>query len=467
MPNVPSARPAPLALICGGGGLILLLLSLIPILGLDRGSQWAHLWVFVLLLIPAAGALFLAARCAQLPDRALYAVIPVALAFLLRALLLEYTTLDYEDFLAKWAQAFREGGGFAAIKLPIGNYNVPYLYFMAAISYLPIPDLYLIKLFSILFDVALAWGGLRLVRHFCPRESVRPLACFCALLLLPTAVLNGACWGQCDSLYGALALHALACALERRPKTSAALMGLAFSFKLQTVFVLPLWGALWLTGRLKFRHLFCFPAAYGASILPAVLLGKPLGDILGVYLGQTQEGLGVLCYNAPSVYSFLPYGARPDEGLAAAVGIAGAALLVLALLAVLFFRRDRTDDKAILAAAAVLAVGVPFLLPYMHDRYFFLADVICAAWAFALPRNFPCALLVQASSLSAYLVYFRQRYNLVLNLGGRSYVMLVEALLMLFALVWSLSALFAALRRGTSPSAGLEKDSLKFFRKSS
>ena len=42
-------------------------------------------------------------------------------------------------------------GGFAAVKLPIGNYNAPYLYFLAAISYLPIPDLYLIKLFSILF----------------------------------------------------------------------------------------------------------------------------------------------------------------------------------------------------------------------------------------------------------------------------------------------------------------------------
>ena len=31
----------------------------------------------------------------------------------------------------------------------------------AAISYLDIPDLYLYKLFSILFDILLAWGVLR------------------------------------------------------------------------------------------------------------------------------------------------------------------------------------------------------------------------------------------------------------------------------------------------------------------
>src|SRR5699024_2263612 len=108
-----------------------------------------------------------------------------------------------------WAATFRDSGGFAAVKLPIGNYNAPYLYFLAAISYLPIPDLYLIKLFSILFDGILAWGGFRLVRHFTPGDKNRPLLCFCLLLLLPTVVANGAFWGQCDALYGALVLHAL------------------------------------------------------------------------------------------------------------------------------------------------------------------------------------------------------------------------------------------------------------------
>lgn len=76
------------------------------------------------------------------------------------------------------------------------------------------------------------------------------------------------------------------------------------------------------------------------------------------------------------------------------------------LAALLVFRRQ-ADDRALLAAAVVLAIGVPFLLPHMHERYFFLADVLALAWACAFPRSAPCALLVELASLGAYVVVLR------------------------------------------------------------
>ena len=444
-------RPtSPLALACGGAGLALLGLALLPVRDLSLGGPAAQAWVYLLLLAAAVLALALLGTVGRLPAGAvLLALLPVGLALFLRALALDYQSQDYQIFLSRWAQAFRDNGGFAAVKLPIGNYNAPYLYFLAAISYLPLPDLYLIKLFSILFDVLLAWGGLRLVRHF-TGGGWRSAGCFCALLLLPTVVLNGACWGQCDAIYAALCLHALSCGLQRRGAASAALMGLAFSFKLQTVFLLPLWAGLWLTGRGKLRQLLLFPAAYAATCVPALLLGKPLGDILGVYVGQTQEGAGALNYNSPSLFGFFPYGAEPDEGFWAAVGIGLAFALMLAVLLALLVCRRRVSDAALLSAGAVLAIGVPFLLPYMHDRYLYLADVLTLAWAFALPCRVPVPVLVQLASLSAYLTYFRQKFTLVLQLGGRLYTMLPEALLALTALVWAGWALGEELRRGTS-----------------
>ena len=243
----------------------------------------------LLLLALAALALLLLRREGLDRPRLLAALLPIGLAFFLRSLLLDYQSADYQMFLSQWAAAFRDGGGFAAVKLPIGNYNAPYLYFLAAISYLPIPDLYLIKLFSILFDVVLAWGGFRLVRHFAPERPNRPLLCFCLLLLLPTVILNGAFWGQCDALYGALTLHALACALEGRNRSSLLLLGIAFSFKLQTVFVYhtSLTGCKTLR-RVRFRELLWFPAAYAATCVPALLLGKPLGTSWGLF-GQAAE----------------------------------------------------------------------------------------------------------------------------------------------------------------------------------
>ena len=151
-------------------GLALLGLSLFPAGSLALGGAPAHLAVFLLLLALAALALRLLRREGLDRPRLLDALLPIGLAFFLRARLLDHQSADYQRFLSQWAAAFRDGGGFAAVKLPIGNYNAPYLYFLAAISYLPIPDLYLIKLFSILFDVVLAWGGFRLVRHFAPER---------------------------------------------------------------------------------------------------------------------------------------------------------------------------------------------------------------------------------------------------------------------------------------------------------
>ena len=439
---------SPLSLACGCAGLALLGVAALPVLNLDRGTEGARLAVYLLLLLLAVLALAVLRVFGRTPpNRLLTALLPVGLAFFFRAMMLSYVSSDYEIFLSQWVATLRDNGGFGAIRLPIGNYNAPYLYFLAAISYLPIPDLYLIKLFSILFDVVLAWGGARLAAHLSEADSLRPLACFCALLLLPTVMLNGAYWGQCDALYGALVLHALASALERRGAASLTLLGVAFSFKLQTVFILPLWGALWLAGRVKFRHLFLFPAAYAVTCVPALLLGKPLGDILSVYVGQTQEGAGSLNYNSASIYSFLPYGASVAEAPAARAGILAAFVLVLLLLGTLFVFRRRLTDSALLSAGVVLALGVPFLLPYMHDRYFFLADVLTLVWACAMPSHLPAPALAQLASLSAYLVYFRQRYTFVLQLGGKTYTMLVESLLILAALAYACCALWLELRQ--------------------
>lgn len=227
-----------------------------------------------------------------------------------------------------------------------------------------------------LFDVLLAWGGYRLVRRLSVPGSYCPCTAFCILLLLPTVVLNGAYWAQCDSIYGALCLHALASALDRRPAGSVVLLALAFSFKLQTVFLVPLWGALWFAGRVRFRDLLLFPATYVLTIVPALFLGKPLGDILGVYFGQAAEYSDYLTLNAPSLYALIPYGAEVDTTLAARLGILAAFLFTVSILLWLLLRRGRLTDRALFTAGAAFAVGIPLLLPHMHDRYFFLADTI-------------------------------------------------------------------------------------------
>lgn len=436
------ARPCPryLAIPWAIGGLLFLFAGALRTLGLSQGGIGTRGVLLFLLLLLAALALALLGRWSAAFEDRLMLLLPVGLAFFLRAAFLDYQSLDYQDFLAQWVEFFREKGGWEAIRLPVGNYNAPYLYFLAAISYLPVPDLYLIKMFSLLFDVLLAWGGCRLVQIVHGRESRRPLLAGCLLLCLPTVLFNGAYWGQCDSLYGALSVHALACALDRQPRRSVILLAVAFSFKLQTIFLIPLWCALWFSKRIKFSSLWLFPLTYLGMILPALLLGKPLADTLGIYLEQ----IGVrneLTFNAPSVFSLLPYGVPVEESLASLLGIAAAFAFVLILLAVLFRNRDRLSDGQLLAAAVVMAIGVPFLLPHMHDRYFFLADVFTLIWACTSPRQIPQAVLTEAASLSAYATYLRLKFTCPLRLGGYLFPMGTEALMIFVALALSARAL--------------------------
>ena len=109
--------------------------------------------------------------------------------------------------------------------------------------------------------MVLAWGGFRVVKAVRDQgpEDPMPAIAFSVLMVLPTVMANSAYWGQCDSFYGALILHAMAKALTGKEKTSAVLVGAAFAVKLQSVFLIPLWGVLWLAKRYKFRNLFFAP----------------------------------------------------------------------------------------------------------------------------------------------------------------------------------------------------------------
>lgn len=380
--------------------------------------------------------------------------LPIAVAFFLRVVLLDHVTLDYQDFLSKWVEFFRQNGGFAALREPVGNYNVPYLYLLAFLSYLPFPDLYGIKLFSILFDILLAWGGLRLAKCLTRREKA-PFVCFSALLLLPTVVLNGACWGQCDSVWAALCVHALACALSNRPKASLALLALAFSLKLQAIFLIPLWCALWFCGRVRFRELFVFPAVFFLSIAPALLLGKPLWDILSIYLNQAGDSVAwqTVNYNSPSIFSLLPWHTEIAPWVPKAA-IGTAFLFMLLVLAMVFVRRKAADNAALTAAGAALSLGIPFFLPYMHERYFFLGGVLLVVPACVRASHIPAAAGAELASLGGYHAYLRQKYFLTLTFFGISWAQLLEGFFMAFAVGYSLFSLWRFLDCGAEGTKG-------------
>lgn len=373
----------------------------------------------VILMLAAVGVFALALLYKEgllkKPAPIVIAVMLTALALVLRALVFGYETLDYQIFLTRWVDFFRQRGGWRALSEPVGNYNIPYLYFMALFSYSSVKDLYLIKLLSTVFDVLLAYSAMRLVSRWQKSAGLR-LGCFFTVLLWPTVFLNSAVWAQCDSIYVALALLGIDLALDERPELAMTCMALSFGFKLQAVFILPVCAVLWMQGKFKWYHFLVFPAVYVLLVLPAVIIGRPFMDTLLLYFGQTGSiGTG-LNYNSPSVFALIRDVADTDA--AAKAGIVGAFAYMLAVLGVCFIGRRRLGDQAVFAAAVLLAVGIPFLLPHMHDRYFYAADILTLALAFAFPVYFPTALLTEFASLLGYHAYLKMRYLLPMHYGA-------------------------------------------------
>lgn len=345
---------------------------------------------------------------------AVIAVCGVAAAFVIRLLCMDYVTLDYENFLSRWVQYFRDNGGFAALDGSVGNYNLPYLYFLALFSYSPIYDLYLIKLLSIFFDVILAWACMKLTAAAGGSQAKRLFA-FLATLLLPTVILNGALWGQCDSIYAALGLIAIWLAMTERPALSVVFMALSFSFKLQAIFLMPVYFILLYSHRVKFWHLLLFPLTYIIVVLPAVLAGRPFMDTLMLYFNQAGTVGNGLNYNSPSIFALIR--GEVDEKLWSYIGIGLAFTFCALMFFLLWFRRRHMTRELILGAALMFAIGVPFFLPHMHDRYFFAADVLSLAVAAAAPEFALLPICVSFASLLGYHAYLKMVYLLPMRYG--------------------------------------------------
>jgi len=353
------------------------------------------------------------------------AVLALGLAFVLRGSQMNYQSGDYNTFLSKWVEYFRVDG-FKGLSESVGNYNVPYLYFLALFSYLPLKDLYLIKLLSVFFDVVLAFGMMKLASVF-TRSAPKQLAAYLITLLLPTVIINGAMWGQCDSIYVSLAVLALWLALTDRPKLSMVFMALSFSFKLQAVFLMPIYLVLLFAKKIKLWHFLIFPATYIVEILPAVLCGRPFMDTLTLYLHQADSVGSGLNYNSPSFFAMV----SGDVNVAAlsAVGVCAAFLFVFAILIWAWYKRENLNNAAILGIALLFAAGIPFLLPHMHDRYFFLLDVLTLLPAVIWVGYAPCAVFASFASLLCYYSYFTYAYVLPLRYGSFA---LIAVLLIFF-----------------------------------
>lgn len=370
--------------------------------------------VILLLELSLAMALLWREKLIQKPLQALLPLIALILITIIKASLLDFESNDYLDFLAPWTQFFREHG-FAGLGSSVGNYNPPYMYLLWLFSLLPVNELYLIKLTSMLFDILLAWAGMKLL-SLCTKNRARLLICFLALLVFPTFIINGAMWGQCDSIYTFFGVFSIYLALSDRPRAAMCAIAASLAFKLQAVFIMPAFVVLFIAGKVKLKHFAAFPVAYAVYMLPAVFAGRPFMEVMTLYFSQAGTVGDALNYNAPSLTSMLT-GAGATSQISQIL-ILAAVLFMLAVFGYAFMAGKKLDAGLVIGLTALLVLAIPYFLPHMHDRYFYMAGVMLVILAMANPMYISAPILAELASLHCYRAYFSGHYMVHPKYGG-------------------------------------------------
>jgi Gpi18-like mannosyltransferase len=331
--------------------------------------------------------------------RRLRPILLALFALAIYAFLWRGVTGDMRHFLLPWLDHILAYGPVGAFSAPFSNYTPPYLYLLALVSPLAafIPKIGLIKALSVAGTLCLAAAFRRLLQS----AGKNPFEAALWLLVLPSVAINAAGLGQCDAIWSAACLVAVAAAVSGRPLAMVTWFGVAISFKAQAAFLGP-FIALQLVRQRARPALWSVPAlVYGLAVLPAAVAGWPLANLATVYLHQAEWNpeLAGTASNPWSVVQYLtPVSASGwfwMGFLAAAVG---------GLVYVAAFRRREVDASGVVALALLSACIVPLLLPKMLERFFFLADVLAFALALLRQdrRSAVIFCLVEGASVLAY-----------------------------------------------------------------
>ena len=317
-----------------------------------------------------------------------------------RLLFLPARTLDMLSYIQWYDQIAREGLLRALSDQFIG-YNPPFIYllWLATLTRSFLPKIWAIKLIPLTFDVLNTTIVYQVVRTHFP-NSLKPLLAALLFWIAPTILINSSLWGQTDALYTCFLLLAVLFLLKERPIAGVIAFALSLAVKAQAVFLAPLLGVLFFKKRIPWYAFLLVPPVYAIFFLPPLLTGK-LDSLFSTYTTQ-GETFARASMNAANLYFLLP---RDAYQASLWIGIPLAALLLLTW--VLFYGLKRyTFTQAILVLTSLVSVALtPFLLPKMHDRYFYPADALSIVTAFFVPGTWFLPIAYQVISLLSYLPY--------------------------------------------------------------
>ena len=132
--------------------------------------------------------------------------------------------------------------------------------------------------------------------------------------------------------------------------------------------------------------------------------------MLSIYLRQADVH-PLLSMNFSNLYVWIPntyYDLWP-------LGLGLAACVVMLLVAIVYKSSVKITAELTILLAAYSVIVVPYILPKMHDRFYFPADVIAIILAFYLPRYWYAPVVVGTVSSFLYLRHLNPKLEVLIG----------------------------------------------------
>jgi Gpi18-like mannosyltransferase len=323
----------------------------------------------------------------------------ILISVVFRILSIPHSNLDMDTYNLQWYQELSEKGIQETLGKNFTNYTPPYTYLLslATLTRDFLAPLTAIKFIPICFDLFGAFLIYKIVK-LNYQSGENPKLAAAIYFSAPSVILNSSFWGQADSIYTSLLLACLYLLLTNNPFLAITAFGAAFSVKAQAVFLLPFLVILALRKKINWRYFGIIPFVYFLlSVFPVVLLGRPFLDALLVYARQSGT-YNRLSMNAPNLYSLLQIEWNSWYLHILLIGLATTAVITMGWIYTTWQAKVKMDEKYTILIAFISVALIPFLLPKMHDRYFYPADVFAIILAFYWPSLWYISIFSQLSS---------------------------------------------------------------------
>ena len=312
-------------------------------------------------------------------------------------------TPDYTIWLEPWYNTILQGG-FRSLRHDFYNYSPPYMYLIALATTIQAIPIISIKLLSLPIIPLAGYYISRLAYLINPQPIVIWVG-FSITLFVPTILINSAYWGQADIFYGTACLACVIHLLHKQPLAAMLAFGVAIAFKAQAVLLTPFLCVMLIKRQIPWKFVIIPPAILVLSVLPVVIIGKPIQDVVLIYLRQADT-YHSLCMNCTNLWSIFP---TVDYRTGVVIGFLAALTAAIGYVVLMVMHLSVHDPRQIFSAAMISVMVIPFFLPKMHDRYFYVAELLSVGIILIDWRELFIPLLLQVSTGNVYWQYLLRR----------------------------------------------------------